>query len=71
MEVQKMKVIKCVEVDNETMMIGFTNGLTRLFKKENFLETVKNEEFYKELDENSKTTIGFGYACCTGLFKLK
>ena len=65
-----LRVRECVEVDNETMMIGFTNGLTRIFKKENFLETVANEEFYKGLDKGDKMTIGLGYVCCTGsLFK--
>lgn len=59
-----------MQVDEVTMMIGFENGLTRLFGKENFLETVANEEFYKELGKDDKMTIGLGYACCTGsLFK--
>ena len=63
-----LKVEKCVEIDNETMLVGFTNGLTRVFSKENFLETVANEGFYKDLDKSSKMTIALGYACCTGKF---
>ena len=63
-----MKVIECVEVDNETMLVGFTNGLTRVFSKENFLETVANEGFYKDLGKSSKMIIALGYACCTGKF---
>ena len=67
---KNLKVKECVECveDNSLMYIGFEGGLGRLFGKENFMETVKSEEFYNKLDENSKAVISLGYVCTTGQF---
>lgn len=59
-----LKVIGCLQVGEERIMVEFEGGLTRLFMKETFLERVKNEPFY----EGNEEIIHLGYACCTGNF---
>lgn len=69
---KNLRVKECMECeeDNNLMYVGFGGGLGRLFKKENFMATIKSEEFYNELDEISKVVIGLGYACATGQLQL-
>ena len=56
-----LKVFAVIEADKDTILIEFKGGITRLFAKENFIETIKEEAFY----ENNKGIIHLGYHCCT------
>lgn len=54
-------IVTAIEVTNEDMvLIQFKGGLTRLFFKDNFLETVKKEAFYRD----NKSIIHLGYEFC-------
>lgn len=60
-----MKVIKCMQcpTDSTLVYIGFEGGLGRLFHLDTIEKDIQKEEFYDDLDENSKTTIALGLYC--------
>ena len=61
-----MRVKECVSCleDKSKVVVIFESGLSRIFNLEGAEETIANEAFYQELDEQSKVTIGLGLWCC-------